>query len=471
MAPSPWPPGAWHEAAVRQAFDVLLDPLVLFTAVRDDAGRIVDFVYAEANQAACEYNLMSRDELVGSRLLDLLPGHRESGLFAAYVDVVETGRPLSLDGLAYTPEVLGEQRWFDVRAVKVGDGLSYTWRDVTGRIGEVQALREAQAEAARAREAEEATSLSMDAAVIGMAIVSPDLRFRRVNAAFARMLGYTPAQLATMTFTDITHPDDIPRGHDDVARLQRGEIESFHERKRYLTAWGQTLWVDLFVAAARNADGTMHHHVAQVVDVTAEVVSAAALTRTVDTLEDLATHDPLTGLVNRRFLEDRLREVLGHSPRAGSGTAVLFADVDRLKPVNDSFGHAAGDQLLAEVAARLEAAVRGEDIVARVGGDEFVVVLVSVRDEADVRTVVEQVRERVEAPARLHPALPGFDDEGVDVPVSLSVGWTMAAPFEDPASVVARADAALYRAKAGRARIARPRDGGLGGRSDELSPG
>jgi PAS domain S-box-containing protein len=263
--------------------DVLLDPLVLFEAVRDDTGRIVDFVYAEANQAACEYNLMSRDELVGSRLLDLLPGHRESGLFAAYVDVVETGRPLSLDGLAYTPEVLGEQRWFDVRAVKVDDGLSYTWRDVTDRIGEVRALREAQAEAARAREAAEITSLSMDAAVIGMAIVSPDLRFRRVNTAFARMLGYTPGQLTTMTFADITHPDDLLRGQDDVARLRRGEVESFHERKRYLTAWGQTLWVDLFVAAARNPDGTMHHHVAQVVDVTAEVVNAAALTRTVDT--------------------------------------------------------------------------------------------------------------------------------------------------------------------------------------------
>ena len=294
MAPSPWPPGAWHEDAVRQAFDVLLDPFVLFTAMRDDTGRIVDFVYAEANRAACEYTLMSRDELVGSRLLDLLPGHRDSGVFAALVEVVETGRPLSLDAVATARPDQGE-RWFDLRAVKVGDGLSSTWRDVTGRISELQALREAQAEAARAREAEQATSLSMDAAVIGMAIVSPDLRFRRVNAAFARMLGYTPAQLATMTFTDITHPDDIPRGHDDVARLQRGEIESFHERKRYLTAWGQTLWVDLFVAAARNPDGTIHHHVAQVVDVTAEVVSAAALSRTVDTLEDLATHDPLRG--------------------------------------------------------------------------------------------------------------------------------------------------------------------------------
>ena len=286
MARSPWPPGAWHESAVRQAFDVLLDPLVLFTAVRDDAGRIVDFVCAEANQAACEYLLMPRDELIGSRLLGLLPEHRDSGLFAALVQVVETGTPLSLDAMATARHDQGE-RWFDLRAVKVGDGLSSTWRDVTDRISELQALREAQAEAARAREAEQVSSLSMDAAVIGMAIVSPDLRFRRVNTAFARMLGYTPAQLAAMTFADITHPDDLPRGHDDVARLQRGEIESFHERKRYLTAWGQTLWVDLFVAAARNPDGTMHHHVAQVVDVTAEVVSAAA--RLADTPEAAAS--------------------------------------------------------------------------------------------------------------------------------------------------------------------------------------
>jgi PAS domain S-box-containing protein len=119
-------------AALRATVDSLLDPHVLLEAVRDEAGRIVDFVYVDANPAACAYNGMEYEELVGARLLDLFPGHVGAGLLDQYAHVVETGEPLILDDFAYAQELMGgRERRYDIRAAKVGDCLSYTWRDIT----------------------------------------------------------------------------------------------------------------------------------------------------------------------------------------------------------------------------------------------------------------------------------------------------------------------------------------------------
>ena len=132
-----------HDSRLRAAVDDLLDPHVVFEAVRDPSGAIVDFRYADANAAACTYNGLSRRDLIGSRLLQRLPGVRESGLFASYCRVVETGEPLSLDGVTYESSLPGIGRpYYDVRAAKQGDGLSLWWRDVTDRHLASWALQE-----------------------------------------------------------------------------------------------------------------------------------------------------------------------------------------------------------------------------------------------------------------------------------------------------------------------------------------
>jgi len=115
---------------LRASMNSLLDPWVFLRPVRDDGGRIVDFVYLEANIAACEHNGLTHDELVGRRLLDLLPGHAGE-LLEMYAQVIETGVPLAIDDHPFvSPD--GSPGWFDNRAVKVGDdGLSFTWKDVT----------------------------------------------------------------------------------------------------------------------------------------------------------------------------------------------------------------------------------------------------------------------------------------------------------------------------------------------------
>lgn len=131
---------AARESELRGVIDSLIDPWVLFHAVRDDEGRIVDLVYADANDAACEFNQTSREELIGASLLTLLPDHGPTGIFAKYAAVVETGAPLADDDEPFRSPHDGIVRRYDNRAVKVGDGLSLTWRDVTERYEARQTL-------------------------------------------------------------------------------------------------------------------------------------------------------------------------------------------------------------------------------------------------------------------------------------------------------------------------------------------
>jgi signal transduction histidine kinase len=123
------------EGRFRTSVETLLDPFVIMRAIRGADGRVVDFVYDYANEAACAANRLAREDLVGHRLLEILPEHGPSGLLDAYARVVDTGQPLLLDDLDYTDEWGGEPmaRVFDVRANRIGDGLAYTWRDITER--------------------------------------------------------------------------------------------------------------------------------------------------------------------------------------------------------------------------------------------------------------------------------------------------------------------------------------------------
>jgi PAS domain-containing protein len=123
------------QAALRATVDSLLDPVVRLEAVRDESGEIVDFVFEEANPAACEYNKMTYEELIGARLLDLFPGQTGTGLFEMYRHILEADEPLVLDDFVYPQELMGgQERHYDIRAAHIpGDGLTYTWRDVTER--------------------------------------------------------------------------------------------------------------------------------------------------------------------------------------------------------------------------------------------------------------------------------------------------------------------------------------------------
>jgi len=170
--------------------------------------------------------------------------------------------------------------------------------------------------------------------------------------------------------------------------------------------------------------------------------------RSVERLQHGALHDALTGLPNRTLFLDRLEQALRRARRRGpdSGAAVLFLDLDRFKVVNDSLGHHAGDELLQSVALRLDAALRPGDTVARMGGDEFTVLLEGVSDPREATTVAERVLATLADP---------FAIAGRELHVSGSIGIALAGPDVDPEELIRDADVAMYRAKAeGKARHA-----------------
>ena len=158
----------------------------------------------------------------------------------------------------------------------------------------------------------------------------------------------------------------------------------------------------------------------------------------------LAMHDGLTGLANRALFMDRLAHATARAPRSGGHVAVLFADLDRFKIVNDSLGHEAGDRLLVQVADRLRELVRPSDTVARFGGDEFLVLCEDLDSEAGAVAVAQRLVDGIERP---------FAVEGREAFVGLSVGIAFARPGEAPEEVIRAADHTMYRAKRGHAPI------------------
>jgi len=179
----------------------------------------------------------------------------------------------------------------------------------------------------------------------------------------------------------------------------------------------------------------------------------SALKRHQADLDEMARLDSLTGLPNRRSFDERLIDALARAGRSKHLLALLFIDLDGFKKVNDTLGHAAGDQLLCGVAERLKACVRTVDAVCRLGGDEFTVIVEDAGSQADVGRLCERILELLGQPHLLAAGRPV---------VTPSVGVALGMPGEAADSLLRRADDAMYAAKrAGKARycVARPPEG------------
>lgn len=159
----------------------------------------------------------------------------------------------------------------------------------------------------------------------------------------------------------------------------------------------------------------------------------------------LAQHDPLTGLPNRRLLQDRLTQALARSKRAAENMAVLMIDLDGFKAINDSHGHKAGDEVLRVMADRLKGCLRSADTVARFGGDEFVAVISALTQPEDVALVASKIVESVAQPI---PPLWTTADNSPEVRIGCSIGISLhPGDAGDPEALIRLADAAMYRAK------------------------
>ncbi len=156
-------------------------------------------------------------------------------------------------------------------------------------------------------------------------------------------------------------------------------------------------------------------------------------------LQFLATHDVLTSLPNRYLLFDRMDQAIFRAQRYGSILAIMFLDLDNFKPINDTFGHAAGDLLLVQVANQLKNLVRELDTVARIGGDEFVIILESIQNEDEIIQIAERIVSDIPKGIAIYPKNPD---------ISVSIGISLFPKHGTTVSkILACADDAMYRAK------------------------
>jgi diguanylate cyclase (GGDEF)-like protein/PAS domain S-box-containing protein len=279
--------------------------------------------------------------------------------------------------------------------------------------------------------------LAFEHGVVGIAVHDPAGELLSVNPAMRALLGRERVDLAGLV--NAVHPEERMGLHRRVRSLVAGEGTTLVAEHRIEHEDG-TRCVRLHVSAATDRGGAVVAVVTHAIDVTEQYEHARDLLH--QTL-----HDALTGLPNRTLLRDRLEHALSRTARSSTiGLALLYLDLDHFKSVNDSLGHACGDEVLVEAANRLQAAVRPSDTVARFGGDEFVVCCEDIRSSTETVNLAERILAAMRAP--FHPS-------EHEVLLSTSIGIAIAQrPGETADELLRDADAALYAAKrAGRDRF------------------
>jgi diguanylate cyclase (GGDEF)-like protein/PAS domain S-box-containing protein len=273
----------------------------------------------------------------------------------------------------------------------------------------------------------------------GMALISADGQWRRVNGSLCQILGYSEQELLATNFQEVTYPEDLGDDLVHIYQLLEGKRRIDQREKRYLHKLGHPIWVLQSASVARNAGGDALHLILQIQDITERK-------RAEEQVHHAAFHDALTGLPNRTLLSDRLSLALARAKRNKEYQfAVLFLDLDRFKLVNDSLGHTLGDQLLVELGRRLELCMRKADTVARLGGDEFGMLLDGIKDPYDAIYIAERIQEELLEPFTLN---------GHEFLTTTSIGIAFSQTgYGAPEDILRDADIAMYRAKAnGKAR-------------------
>lgn len=266
---------------------------------------------------------------------------------------------------------------------------------------------------------------------IAVVITDADGNLISANKTFTEITGYTLEEVRGKNprlLQSGEHTKEFYRDMWECVRTKGGWSGEVIDRKKN----GQIFPAILNLSAVRGTNGEVMHYVSTLNDIT-------TLKDAQQRLERLVHFEPLTGLPNRVLLADRMQQALAAADRSGGQLAVCFLDLDGFKAVNDRFGHHAGDRLLIEVAHRLERVMRCADTLARIGGDEFILLLTDVEGVPDIEMGLARILEAVAQP---------FQIEGNEVSVSASVGVThYPCDKSDADALLRHADQAMYEAK------------------------
>jgi diguanylate cyclase (GGDEF)-like protein/PAS domain S-box-containing protein len=426
--------GESREAARR--FQSLLQAAPDGIVIVDEEGRI-----ALVNEKVEEIFGYPRGELVGFSVDVLVPEYARAGHADRRGGYVS--RPASRE-MATGLELEGRRRdgshfpaEISLSPLESSEGLL-----VIAAVRDVSRRR--QTEIALA-ESEERFRRSFEDSGVGMALVRVEEegvgRVFESNAAFQRITGYEASELARISPAELIEPSELDLVVEDVEALLGGLRAVARREVRFVSAAGEEVWASVTASAVRGADGEPAYLVVQAQDISERKGFERQL-------QYLADHDALTGLFNRRRFEEELAHEVAVAERFGGGGAVLVLDLDHFKLVNDSLGHAAGDELIATVAELLRDRLRASDVLGRMGGDEFAVVLPRVDVNGATRTAEDLL-------AAVRAITPSVGDGRGRVTASVGISFLGAREgAADPQGLLADADIAMYDAKeAGRDRV------------------
>jgi len=400
---------------LQQNLSGLFDALTDFIFILDESGRILHY-----NRAVADGLGYGPDKLLGQPIATVNPENLQKIANDSMIDVI-AGRRISCP--LPILHASGAQVMIDMRITHgYWNGLPaliVTSQDITERLA--------------AEERQQLAASVFDNAHEGIMITDAKGRIVEVNSTFSELTGYPRDEAIGQT------PDLLKSGHHDPAfytqMWQKIGEEGYWRGEIWNRKKSGEIFVELLtISTVRNRNGEIANFVAIFSDIT-------VIKQHQQRLEHLAHYDALTQLPNRMLLGDRLQLAMAQTERSGKMLAICYLDLDNFKPINDQFGHSAGDFLLIEVAQRLKTCVRAGDTVSRLGGDEFVLLVSNLADLHECDYAVSRIISALTQPFRISEH---------NITISASIGVTLY-PHDgsDADTLLRHADQAMYAAKQG----------------------
>lgn len=449
------------ETRFRELFDNMRAGVAVYEAENIDAS---DFVIVDFNQSAERIENIQRDKIIGRSLLETFPGVTEFGLMDVLRRVWNSGKPEHLPVSMYKDHRLVGWRENYVYKLPSGEVVAI-FEDVTAKkqaenkLAFESALNEAVARLSRMIISsasledfsqallEEVQSLThskfgivgfvdQESGDLHAAAFSPD-----ISAECALMEGHFIMHKPKGLFGYVLKNKECLRVNSlEDDQRSAGYPEGHMRLERFLAAPALLEGKLIGVVAVANAEQDYDEKSQAAIEQFASFYAMSVQKHwSEEHIAHLAHHDPLTGLINRHLFPDRLAQAMVLAKRHGNKAALLYVDLDRFKEINDTSGHQAGDAVLKEVAQRIKNSIRASDTVARMGGDEFVIILQDVEKRSDAETVAQKLLGKLADP------IP-FKDKAFDVAASIGISLY---PDDDKniESLLQKADEAMYRTK------------------------
>ncbi len=402
-----------------QRYRLLFDesPIAMFAVTREDR-RLIAWNHAAETTFGYEEKAVLGQPIESLRLC----GGDEcllTPMLAPNVPLPESGAPMETMMRARDGRVLDGEIVFHAVVLREREAVIVHVRDVTLERASVRARAESEA---RFR-------AFFEYAGIAIHVLSFDGIILEANPASQELLGYSPSEVVGRSAVSLSPEEDIEAARELGHDLRTGKRDSVTIERRFFHKEGHVVWGQLTVS--RVTHGGDSRMIGMIQDITERKRMEGQLLKQ-------AFQDDLTGLANRVLFRDRLRHALERRNRSNTRVAVILLDLDGFKRVNDSLGHAVGDELLQIVGRRIASTVRSGETVARLGGDEFSVVIESIEQGDDPEVLAERLLMLLRMPMRIG---------GREVVVGVSIGIAIADLLDDEETVLRNADTAMYAAK------------------------